>query len=144
MNFDILCLLQYTVHFRLRKKWHDIASAFNNGPIWDWHRFYPWSKAQWRIKFLIIHLSYLGIHMAPQNFKQEIFLWNQADSYSLRKRNAEKCENHQNWTTFKGSYWASKFWYIIRLCEIGQNSKIDSFKVFHFKLYFHVHNHKSS
>ena len=39
-----------------------------------------------------------------QNFKHENFIWDQADSYSLRKRNAEKCENHQNQTTFKGSY----------------------------------------
>ena len=36
-----------------------------------------------------------------QNFKHEKFIWDQADSYSLRKRNAEKCENYQNWTTFR-------------------------------------------
>ena len=39
-----------------------------------------------------------------QNFKHEKFIWDQADSYFLRKRNAEKCENYQNWTMFKGSY----------------------------------------
>ena len=38
-----------------------------------------------------------------QNFKLEIFIWDQAYSYSLRKRNAEKCENYQNPTTFKGA-----------------------------------------
>ena len=38
-----------------------------------------------------------------QNFKHEKFMWDQADSYSLRKRNAEKCKNHQNPTTFKGA-----------------------------------------
>ena len=39
-----------------------------------------------------------------QNFKYEKFTLDQADSYSLRKRDAEKCENYQNPTTFKGSY----------------------------------------
>ena len=39
-----------------------------------------------------------------QNFKYEKFMWDQADSYSLRKRNAEKWENYQNQTRFKGSY----------------------------------------
>ena len=39
-----------------------------------------------------------------QNFKYEKFMWDLADSYSLRKRNAEKCQNYQNWTTFKGAY----------------------------------------
>ena len=42
--------------------------------------------------------------MASLNFKNEKFIWDQADSYSLRKRNAEKCKNFQNPTTFKGSH----------------------------------------
>ena len=29
-------------------------------------------------------------------FNHEKFAWYQTDSYSLRKRNAEKCKNHQN------------------------------------------------
>ena len=37
------------------------------------------------------------------NFKHEKFTRDQADSYSLRKTNAEKCENYQNPTTFKSS-----------------------------------------
>ena len=32
--------------------------------------------------------------------------------------------------------------YITRLCDMGENSKIDLIQVFHFKLYFHFHNHK--
>ena len=39
-----------------------------------------------------------------QNFKHEKFIWDPADSYSLRKKNAEKCQNYQKWTTFKGVY----------------------------------------
>ena len=35
------------------------------------------------------------------NFKHEKFTWDQAESCSLRKRNAEKCESYQNWTTFR-------------------------------------------
>ena len=31
-----------------------------------------------------------------------------------------------------------------RVCDMGENSKIHFFQVFHFKLYFHFHNHKSS
>ena len=38
-----------------------------------------------------------------KNFKHEKFIWDQADSYSLRKRNAKKCRNYQNPTTFKGA-----------------------------------------
>ena len=79
-----------------------------------------------------------------QNFKHEKFIWDPADSYSLRKRNAEKCQNYQNWTTFKGAYLESKFYYITSLRDMGENSKIDFFQDFHFKLYFYFHNHKSS
>ena len=39
-----------------------------------------------------------------QNFKHDKFTWDPADSYSLRKSNAEKCQNYQNWTMFKGAY----------------------------------------
>ena len=63
------------------------------------------------------------------------FLQKTANSYSLRKRNAEKCENYQNPTTFKVSYWASKFYYITRLRDMGENIKIDFFQVFHSELY---------
>ena len=66
-----------------------------------------------------------------QNFKHEKFIWDPADSYSLRKRNAEKYQNYQNRTTFRGAYWVSKFYYITRLRDIGKNSKIDFFQVFH-------------
>ena len=38
-----------------------------------------------------------------QNFKHKKLIWDQADSYSLRKRNAEKCKNYQNPTPFKGA-----------------------------------------
>ena len=81
---------------------------------------------------------------ASQNFKHEKFIWDQAVLYSLRKRNAEKCENYRNWTTFKGSYWPSKFYYITRLRDVGENSKIYFFQVFYFELYLYFHNHKSS
>ena len=57
------------------------------------------------------------------------------NSYSFRKRNSEKCENHQNVTMFKGSYWASKFQYITRLCETGQNREI-YFRIFPLKTKF--------
>merc|ERR1711894_774422 len=75
-----------------------------------------------------------------QNFKHEKFIWDPADSNSLRKRNAEKCQNYQNRTTFKGAYFASKFYYITHLCDMSENSKIGFFKVFHFKLSFCFHN----
>ena len=52
------------------------------------------------------------------NFKHEKFIWDPADSYSLRKRNAEKCQNYQNRTTFKGAYWASQLYYITRLRDM--------------------------
>ena len=42
-------------------------------------------------------------------FKHEIFTWDQAFSWSLRKRNAEKCKFYQNRTTFRGCSWPSKF-----------------------------------
>ena len=38
------------------------------------------------------------------NFIHKKFLQKTTNSYSLRKRIAEKCENHQNPTTFKVSY----------------------------------------
>ena len=79
-----------------------------------------------------------------QNFKHEKFIWDQADSYSLRKRNAEKCENYQNWTTFRYANWASKFYYITRLRDMGENNKIHFFQVFHFEMNFHFYNHKYS
>ena len=65
-----------------------------------------------------------------QNFKHEKFIWDQADSYSLRKRNAEKCKNYQNPTMFKGALWPSKFDYITRLSDMGENSEIDFFSSF--------------
>ena len=37
-----------------------------------------------------------------QTFKHEIFTWDRAFSWSLRKRNAEKCKFYQNRTTFRG------------------------------------------
>ena len=79
-----------------------------------------------------------------QNFKHEKFIWDQTDSYSLRKRNAEKCKNYQNLTTFRGFYRLSKFHFITHPCDMGENSKIDFFEVIHFRLYFNFHNHKSS
>ena len=39
-----------------------------------------------------------------QNFKHDKFISATAFLYSLRKRNAEKCQNYQNRTTFKGAY----------------------------------------
>ena len=50
-----------------------------------------------------MHIAMDGQTRVAQNFKHEKFMWDQADSYSLRKRNAEKCKNCQNPTTFKGS-----------------------------------------
>ena len=44
-----------------------------------------------------------GPSRVSQNFKHEKFIWDQVDSYSLRKRNAEKCKDYQNPTTFKGA-----------------------------------------
>ena len=79
-----------------------------------------------------------------QNFKHEKFIWDLADSYSLRKRNAEKCKNFWNRTTFRYANLRSKFYYITRLRDMGENSKIDFFQVFHFKLYIHFYNHKYS
>ena len=38
----------------------------------------------------------------------------------------------------------SKFYYITRLRDIGENSKIEFFQLFHFELYFYFHNDKSS
>ena len=52
----------------------------------------------------LLKTTYWNNIRVAQNFKHEKLIWDQADSYSLRKRNAEKCENYQNWTTFKGSY----------------------------------------
>ena len=65
-------------------------------------------------------------------------------SIGLRKRHAEKCKNYQNLTMFKGSRWPLTFYFITRLCDMGENSKIDFFQVFHSKLYIHFHNQKSS
>ena len=45
---------------------------------------------------------------------------------------------------FKGSYWGSKFYYITRLGDMGENSKIDFFQVFHLELYFYFHDNISS
>ena len=67
------------------------------------------------------------------NFKHEIFTRDQADSNSLRKRNAEKYKNYQNLTKFKGARCPSKFYYITHLRDMGQNSKIDFFQAFHFQ-----------
>ena len=39
-------------------------------------------------------------------------------------------QNFWNRTIFKGSPWASKFYYITHQCEICQNRKIDFFKFF--------------
>ena len=86
----------------------------------------------------------LSCSRVSQNFKHRIFIWGSTNSYSLRKRNAEKCQNYQNRTMFKGAYSASKFYYITRLYDMGENTKIDFFHVFHFKLYFYFNNHKSS
>ena len=72
---------------------------------------------------------------ASQNFKHEKLKWDQADSYSLRKRNAEKCENYKNGTIL--------LYYTLRLCEIGQKGKIYFIQVFNLKLWFYIHNHKS-
>ena len=67
-----------------------------------------------------------------------------ANSYSLRKRNAEKCKNYQNRTTFRYCPGQSKFYYITRLRDMGENSEIDFFPFFHFKLYFNFYYHESS
>ena len=53
-------------------------------------------------------------------------------------------QNYPNWTISKGAREASKFYYITRLRDIGENSKIDSFQDFHFKLLFYFHNQKLS
>ena len=45
---------------------------------------------------------------------------------------------------FKGSNWASKFYYITHLRVMGENSKIDFFQVLHFELYLYFHNDISS
>ena len=66
------------------------------------------------------------------NLKHEKFPWDQTDSYSLRKRTAEKCESFQNRIMFKGVREVSKFYYITRLRDMGENSKIDFFQDFHF------------
>ena len=63
-----------------------------------------------------------------QNFKHNEFISATAFLYSLRKRNAGKCENYQNRTTFKGSYWAWMFYYITRLHDMDENSKFIFFK----------------
>ena len=78
------------------------------------------------------------------SLKHDKFIWDQADLCSLRNKNSEKCHDYQNWTTLKGAYWASKFYYITGLCDISENSKVIFFQVFHFELYFHFHNHESS
>ena len=43
---------------------------------------------------------------------------------------------------FKGARWLLKFYYITRLRDMGENSKIDFFQVFHLELYFYFYNHK--
>ena len=63
-----------------------------------------WTTAeQGKTKLRILNFTCrtAAMRRVAQNFKHEKFIWDQADSYSLRKRNAEKCENYQNWTTFR-------------------------------------------
>ena len=48
----------------------------------------------------------------------------------------QKCKNLEIWTIFRYCKMQSKFYYITRLCDMGENSKIDFFQVFHFELYF--------
>ena len=65
-----------------------------------------------------------------QNFKHEKFIWDLADLYSLRKRNAEKCKNFLNQTTFRYAHLRSKFYYITRLRDMGEDSNIVFFSSF--------------
>ena len=67
-----------------------------------------------------------------QYFKHEKFIWDLADSYSLRKRNAEKCKNFWNRTTFRYANLRSKFYYITHLYDIGENGKIEMMLWSHF------------
>ena len=88
----------------------------------------------WNLKKYGVY--FLWFCRVAQNFKHEKFIWDQADSYSLRKRNAEKCENYQNWTTFRYANLRSKFYYITRLRDMGEKGKIDFQFDFHLNYNF--------
>ena len=64
------------------------------------------------------------------NFKHRKFVSALAFSYSVRKRNAKKCKNFWNWTTFRYVHLCSMFYYITHLCEMEQNRKFNFFQFF--------------
>ena len=68
-----------------------------------------------------------------QNFKCGKFKSATAFSYSLIKRNAEKCKNYQNRTMFRYAPSCSKFYYITHLCEMGLHRKFVFFYIFQIK-----------
>ena len=48
----------------------------------------------------------------------------------FRFKSLQKCKNFEIWTIFRYCKMRSKFYYITRLCDLGENSKIDFFKFF--------------
>ena len=71
------------------------------------------------------------IHMGPDRF------------WFFGFKALQKCKNFEIWTIFRYCKMRSKFYYITRLRDMGENSKIDFFQVFHFELYSYFHSDKS-
>ena len=49
----------------------------------------------------------------------------------------QKRKNFEIWTMFRYCKMQSKFYHTTRICDMGENSKIDFFQFFRFELYFH-------